>query len=410
VCGGPAGPDRAPRPSRGHVARRLTLSLTLALLTLSAACGLAHVAPPRSVRIATQSPLSGPYAAQGEAVRLAVALAVAQLGGVLAGDGLAVEIVNLDDRGSVEVAVDEARRVAADADVLALIGPLTSDAALAVAGIYRDGGLAMLTPSSTHPALTGRGYPNVFRLCGRDDIQADVAARFIRSSLGARTVHVVHDGTVYGEGNAGLFRAAAGRRELRVLATDVASGEGDLSRIAAVTRREAADVLYVTGAPGVAGALFKEARRIGVTAAFVGSDALDSAELLRAAGAAAKGAHYTSVAGPVPVHPQAKGFITDYRDMFGKNPEPFAAQAYDAAAIALQALAKTTHDRRPPSRDAVVAAVRATRYRGLSGPIAFDARGDLRRALYLVMKVTADDPDDWDDNREVKRFGLAPPG
>jgi hypothetical protein len=25
------------------------------------------------------------------------------------------------------------------------------------------------------------------------------------------------------------------------------------------------------------------------------------------------------------------------------------------------------------------------------------------------MKVTVDDPDDWDDNRELKRLGLVPP-
>ena len=54
--------------------------------------------------------------------------------------------------------------------------------------------------------------------------------------------------------------------------------------------------------------------------------------------------------------------------------------------------------------------MRDTRYMGFSGPIAFDQRGDLRRALYLVMKVTAADPDDWGDNRELKRFGIPPPG
>jgi hypothetical protein len=57
----------------------------------------------------------------------------------------------------------------------------------------------------------------------------------------------------------------------------------------------------------------------------------------------------------------------------------------------------------------MVAALHSTRYMGLTGPIAFDEHGDLRRALYLVMKVTVDDPDDWDDNRELKRLGLVPP-
>jgi hypothetical protein len=56
-----------------------------------------------------------------------------------------------------------------------------------------------------------------------------------------------------------------------------------------------------------------------------------------------------------------------------------------------------------------VAALRDTRHLGYSGPIVFDEHGDLRRALYLVMQVSAREPDDWDDNRELKRLGISPP-
>jgi len=147
---------------------------------------------------------------------------------------------------------------------------------------------------------------------------------------------------------------------------------------------------------------------VGLRARFVGTDGIDSSELARLAGPAAEGAYYTSVAGPVGVHPQAKGFANDYRRKFGKAPEPFAAQAYDATAVVLEGIARASRHGVPPSRQAVTAAIRHVRSMGVSGPIAFDQRGDLRRALYLVMKVGAREPDEWDDNRELKRFGLAP--
>ena len=109
------------------------------------------------------------------------------------------------------------------------------------------------------------------------------------------------------------------------------------------------------------------------------------------------------------VHPQARGFTYEYRKAFGRHPQPFAAQAYDAAAVVLEAIVKAVRQPEGVSRATIVAALRETRYLGYSGPISFDERGDLRRALYLVMKVSAREPDEWDDNRELKRLGLSPP-
>jgi branched-chain amino acid transport system substrate-binding protein len=361
------------------------------------------------VRIATQSPLSERYQAQGQALASAVKLAVEQRGRSLSRRGLAVEAVPFDDHGTAPAGVDEARRIAADPAIVAVIGPLNSDVALAVAPIYRDAGLAMISPSATHPALTTRGLTNVFRLCGRDDVQADVAARFIAKTLRARTVYVVHDDTVYGAGNAEWFRSAAQTRGLTIVAFEGAPTETQARELAPLIRAKAPDALYVAGPPELAAPLFTAARRTGVRATFVGADALDSSDLVKQAGDAARGTYYTSVAGPVGVHPQARGFAYDYRKRFGDNPEPFATQAYDAATLVLDTLAKTFRGGTVPSREAMVAALHSTRYMGLTGPIAFDEHGDLRRALYLVMKVTVDDPDDWDDNRELKRLGLVPP-
>ena len=193
------------------------------------------------------------------------------------------------------------------------------------------------------------------------------------------------------------------------MAFDVAETPLDVPKVAAAIAAAAPDVLYFAGASDIAGPLFREARRAGVAAKFVGSDGIDSSALLVDAGEAAVGAYYTSVAGAVAVHPQARGFTYVYRKTFDRYPEPFAAQAYAAAAVVLEAIARAA--RRPDgvSRATIVAALRETRYLGYSGPISFDERGDLRRALYLVMKVSARDPDEWDDNRELKRFGLSPP-
>ena len=136
---------------------------------------------------------------------------------------------------------------------------------------------------------------------------------------------------------------------------------------------------------------------------------MDGWDVVRMAGKAVVGMYYTSVAGPVSVYPQAKQFAEEYKKKFGKTPEPFAAQAYDSAAIAIKALEAAAKGGKAPTRDAVTAAVRDVRYTGITGTVEFDAKGDPKKALYFVLRVASDNPEKWGDNKEVKRLTIAAP-
>ena len=141
----------------------------------------------------------------------------------------------------------------------------------------------------------------------------------------------------------------------------------------------------------------------------MGPDGMDSSDLTKIAGKAVVGMYYTSVAGPVSVYPQAKQFAEEHKKKFGKNPEPFAAQAYDATAIALKAIAAAAKGGVMPSREAVSAAIRKLKHTGITGTIEFDDKGDPRKALYFVLQVASDDPEKWGENKEVKRLSIAAP-
>ena len=136
---------------------------------------------------------------------------------------------------------------------------------------------------------------------------------------------------------------------------------------------------------------------------------MDSSDLTKIAGKAVVGMYYTSVAGPVTVYPQAKQFAQDYKKKFGKNPEPFSAQAYDSTAILLKAIEAAAKGGKMPTRDAVTAAIRDVKYKGITGSVEFDAKGDPKKALYFVLQVASDDPAKWGDNKEVKRLSIAAP-
>jgi len=129
----------------------------------------------------------------------------------------------------------------------------------------------------------------------------------------------------------------------------------------------------------------------------------------RIAGKAAVGMYYTSAAGPASALPKAKQFAEDFKKKFGKNPEPYAAEAYDAATIALRAIETATKGGKAPGREDVSTAIRKAKLSGITGDIDFDAKGDRKKALYFVLQVASDDAAKWGDNKIVKQLTIAPP-
>ena len=125
-------------------------------------------------------------------------------------------------------------------------------------------------------------------------------------------------------------------------------------------------------------------------------------------GKAVVGMNYTSAAGPASALPKAKAFVDEFKKKFSKNPEPYAAEAYDAATIAVKAIEEAAKKGKV-SREDVATAVRKAKLSGITGDIAFDAKGDRLKAQYFVLTVVSDDPGKWGDNKIVKQLTIAPP-
>ena len=392
-------------PSRSLLAFCTVLAVALAagVSTLEAQTGKS------TIKIATQSPLSGGQAALGEGIKLGAQLAVEKFKGALEKQGFKVELVPFDDQAKPDVGVANARNIIADKDILAVIGHLNSGVAIPSSEVYKEVNLTMISPANTNPTVTDRGYANVYRVCGRDDVQGVVGSEFAHGTVKAKSVYIIHDKTTYGQGVAEFFKADAEKKGLKVLGFEGTEEKSNFDPIITPMKAKNPDLIYFGGIYEQAAPFFKQAREKGVKAKFMGPDGLDSSDLAKIAGKAVQGMYYTSVAGPVSVYPQAKQFADEYKKKFGKNPEPFSAQAYDATAIALKAVESAVKGGKAPSRDAVTAAVRDVKYTGITGSVEFDAKGDPKKALYFVLQVTSDNPEKWGDNKEVKRLSIAAP-
>jgi branched-chain amino acid transport system substrate-binding protein len=364
-----------------------------------------------TIKIATQSPLSGGQAALGEGIKLGTQLALEKLKGPVEKLGFKVELVPFDDQAKPDVGVANAANILADKDILAVVGHLNSGVAIPSSEKYKEAQLAMISPANTNPTVTDRNYLNITRVCGRDDVQGVVGATFAKDTLKVKSAYVVHDKTAYGQGVAEFFKADAEKKGIKILGFEGTEEKSNFDPILTPLKAKNPDVIYFGGIYDQAAPFFKQAVEKGIKAKLMGPDGMDSSDLTKIAGKAVVGMHYTSVAGPVTVYPQAKAFAKEYKDKFKKDPEPFAAQAYDSTAIVLKALeaAIKANGGKVPSREQVAVAIRKTKHTGITGNIEFDEKGDPKKALYFVLQVASDDPAKWGENKEVKRLEIAAP-
>ncbi|TMB73644.1 MAG: branched-chain amino acid ABC transporter substrate-binding protein [Deltaproteobacteria bacterium] len=342
-----------------------------------------------TIKLAVQAPLSGEQAALGEHVKLGAQLAVEEASKAFKALGYDLVFVPYDDQAKPEVGVANARNIVADPNVLALVGHFNSGVALPASEVYKDAMLAMISPANTATEITDRGYPNVNRVCGRDDVQGPVGARFAAQDLKLKSVYVIHDKTLYGQGVADNFRQEAIKLGLKVLGYDGTEERANFAPMIIPMRARNPDLVYFGGIYYQGGLLLKQMREKGVKAAFMGPDGLDSSEMVKITGAQVIGSYYTTVAGPPDAYPETAAFAKKFKQRFGKEVESFGMYGYDAAQVGLKAIEQAiqANGGKKPSRAEVSAAVRNLKnFKGVTGSITFDNKGDPVKAKYFVLQ------------------------
>src|SRR5262249_45708087 len=184
--------------------RLLVLVAVIALTAQALGVAPAH-AQAKVIKIASQSPLSGDQSLNGVGMRNGAELAINQLKKPIEDMGFQVQFVPFDDQAKADVGVANAHNIVNDAAILAVIGHFNSGVALPSSEIYVKSDLVMVSPANTNPLITDRGLPTVNRVCGRDDIQGRVGAEYAFNVVKAKSVYILHDQSVYGQGVAQSF-------------------------------------------------------------------------------------------------------------------------------------------------------------------------------------------------------------
>ena len=393
---------------------RKPILVVLAVIVALLIVPMAAMAQGQVIKIATQSPLSGGMSAVGTDIKNGAQLALEQLSGPLAKLGFKVELAPFDDQGNPDTGVANAKTIVSDPAILAIVGHYNSGVQIPSSEEYHAAGLANISPANTNPKVTERGYAEVNRICGRDDVQGSVGAEYAKSK-GMKSAYVLHDKTAYGQGIAEYFQRQATKLGIKVLGFSGTEEKANFDSILTPILAGKPQVIYFGGMFDQSAVLFVQARQKGYKGMFLsddGFDASDAAKIGKDALLQGAGTYYSTVAGPASMYPGTAKFVKDFRAKFGAEPQPFAAQSYDCAAIALKAIetAVKAAGNKMPERAAVAAAVRALKdYKGITGTMNFNSKGDLVKAKYFIIQVTSADPEKWSSNKVDKTLDIAPP-
>ncbi|MBV5319315.1 MAG: branched-chain amino acid ABC transporter substrate-binding protein [Desulfobulbaceae bacterium] len=388
--------------------------LAVAGLTLALCAHSAVAAPAKSIKIATQSPLSGDQSVVGVDIKRGAELALEQLGKPLADLGFKAELAPFDDQANPDTGVANAKRIVSDPDIMAVVGHYNSGVQIPSSEVYHTSGLANVSPANTNPKVTTRGYAEINRIVGRDDVQGVVGADFA-SSHGVKSVFVVHDKTAYGQGIAEFFKKRAEEKGLKVLGYEGTEEKANFDALLSPVIAGNPDMVFFGGMTFQAAVLFKQARERGYEGIFMSDDGFDSSDATKIAGQTlldGGGTYYSTVSGPASVYPGTAKFIKDFKAKYNADPQPYAAQGYDCMAICLKAIenAAKADANGVPNRAAVAMAIRGLKdFAGITGTFTFNEIGDPTMAQYFVIKVKSPDPAKWSENAVVETLNLAPP-
>lgn len=330
-----------------------------------------------TLTIAIAGPMSGPEAKMGTDFRNAVTLAVEewnQQGGVL---GKKITVLIGDDQSDPKQAVSVANKFVTQG-VVAVIGHFNSSCSIPASDIYNRADIPMITPASTNPQLTERGYKNVFRICGRDDQQGTVGAEFIKKKLGLKRIAIIHDRTTYGQGLAEEVKKSLEGYGQIVYYGGITKGDQDFKPVLTAVKEKRPDIIYFGGIYPEAGLIVKQAREIGIKASFMSGDGTIDPKFIEIAGTAAEGTYLTFGQDPEKL-PTAKDFLKKYRERFG-DPGPYSIYAYDATNVLLTAIKEAgSTDGKAISRK-----LHELEFKGALGDIKFDQKGDVVKSPYVV--------------------------
>jgi len=367
--------------------RKLTVLVAMVMMVLFiSGCGSSQntASTSKEITIGLTAPLTGDNAEYGQSFKNAIELALEKAntnGGV---NGKKITLVANDSKADPKEAANIAQKFVSDSKVIGVIGDFTSTAALAGAPIYQKGGLVQLSPTSSHPDFTKQGT-FMFRNIATQEQEGPLLADYGINNLHKKRIAVVFINNDWGIVAKDNFIKGVQKLGGEIVATEPYLPEQgkDFSAIITKVQQSNPDLLFIGSMYTDTALIAQQARKANFNVELIGTGSLYSEELIKLGGSAVEGLHLTCSFYPLDSRPEVQDFVESYQAKYGKSPTMFAAQAYDAANLMIEALKAGATDR-TSLRDKLAA---IKNFPGVTGKTSFDENRNVDKALMkLIVK------------------------
>lgn len=337
----------------------------------------------KEVKVGIVMPMSGPIGGFGQSANKGLQLANELTPTLKNGD--TIKLILVDNKSDKVESANGMQKLVSSDKVTAVIGALTSTNTMAMTKLADSAKVPMVAPVATNVLVTKkRDY--VSRVCFNDSFQGIVAANFSYKDLAAKKVVMITDVKQdYSIGISKVFKREYKKLGGKLLKqVRINSGDRDFKAMISSIKSLNPDVIFAPIYSNEFALIAKQAKQLGITAKFMGTDGMAAdGVFFKAGGSAVEGFYGTDLysADAPKSTDAAKVFEKAYMKKYGEGVHPFAALSADAYGLIVKAMNECSN---PSDSVCVNKNIRASKnFQGVSGVISLDEKGDAIRSAVI---------------------------
>ena len=237
------------------------------------------------------------------------------------------------------------------------------------------------------PTFTETNIPWVVRTIPDDRQASYVMVDYIFNNQKHKRVAVIRANNRYGRVGTLHFNRSATRMGFPIVKEErFNDGETDFKSQLERIKNTSPDAIAMWGNAKESALILQQIRALGMKQPVYASDRVVNPEFLKIAGPLANGLVTTCQYNPDADNPKLKDFKAKYIKRFNKEPDVFAAHAYDGMNILIKAI-ETAGLNRALIRDVLTDMKTVNGYEGVTGKVIFDKTWNNLRPIYMAKVI-----------------------
>jgi branched-chain amino acid transport system substrate-binding protein len=321
----------------------LTALVALGLLSLTS-CAKKEVKP-QTLKIGAIFAVTGPASFLGSPEEKTARMLVDQINAQGGINGLKLELIIKDSKGSPENAVSFTKQLINEDKVFAIIGPSTTGETMAIKKICDDAQV-ILVSCAAGEAIVNPVSKYVFKVPQKDS-QAAQRIFEVMNKMGINKIGVVSSNTGFGKGGKEQLEKLAPAAGIEIVISEVYDKEAtDLTGVLTKLKGKNVQAVVNWSIEPAQAIVAKNLRQLGMTVPLFQSHGFGNIRYAKEAGEAAEGIIFPCgrllVASVLPEnHPQKTVLVkykNDYENLYKEDASTFGGHAYDALLVLTSAI------------------------------------------------------------------------